>query len=188
MRAPTMIGGACGFVRPLSERAKADISRLFGSIPVEEISAAAETYPIVLAAFNAESTTAEVQQMLHEMRSRVRELLFMLEGADPGTAALLGDAAALTRSESPRSIPDIFRRFDGTIGKALEMAPEGRRTSPRTSLVLTIADLLHSRGIEVNAKPSGALCRIVEIILEDFGDPTSDARSIVAPALGNWKV
>jgi len=188
MRGPTLIGTASGFTRPLSNRAKAEIFRLFDDVPVDEISAAAETYPIIKAAFDAAGTTTEVKQKLHEIRSRVRELLFTLEGADPGATTLLVEAAALERSEGPRSMPDILRRFDVTIGRALEMAPEGRRTSPRTGLVLTIADLLDARGIQINAKPSGALCRIVEIILEDLGDPTSDARSIVTPALEIWKV
>jgi hypothetical protein len=171
---------ASGSLRDLSLRARQEIGRRFPNLPVDEISSEAGCYVIMRDAKHP--SPDEARKTLQSLQRQARKLHDEMQ-SEP-LRSFIEQAAILVRA--PVGLDDLrtaLSDFDMVFAKAITFIPAGRRRSPRERLVRGLANILLEAGEAIDAKPQGALCLLVGIVLLDVEEAPTDIRKIVQPVV-----
>jgi hypothetical protein len=177
-----MPGGVC---REIGAAARAEIERRWPALNVDEISSASKNYQ--LRREHKAETPVSLQATMDNLAAmasglRVRLLTLSEEANDH----LWNDYKATGQTELFESIPAGLWRLQHAAMRAhnAEVGGDGRKqVGARHLLVSALAWQLQKAGLELNARPTGDLCRVVEVILHDLGEHPSDVRKLVGNAL-----
>jgi hypothetical protein len=178
---------ATGWLRDLSQGAREEIGRRFPALPVDEISREVGYYLIGRDAMDTDPEPEEARQMLRGLQKQARELHDVLQPMTLGPLeTFIGQAAVKIPIKAPialKELRDALLYFAAAFSKATTFIPEGRRRSPRERLVRVLVGILREAGEPINARPKGALCTVVDIVLRDVGEKPTDVRRIVGPVV-----
>jgi hypothetical protein len=177
-----MTGGAC---RELGPAAREEIARRWPVLNVEEVSSASKNYQLrrehkAETPVSLRATMDEIATMASDLRVR---LLTLSEEADDH---LWNDFLETGQTELVESIPSALWRLQHAAMRAhnAEVGGDGRKQlGARHLLVSALAWQLQRAGLVCDARPSGDLCRVVEVVLHDLGERPSDVRKLVSNAL-----
>jgi hypothetical protein len=171
---------AVGWHRGLSDVAQKEISKRFPSLPIDKISSEAGYYFILRNAKHP--SPEEARDTLRTLQGKARALRDAMEHAPYPLRHEIYLAAAL--QTLPLDLDDLqvaLLHLEKVCSKAITSIPEGRRRSPKERLVRALASIFQNVGETLDGKPKGAFCRVVEIVLRDFGEKPSDVRKLVQP-------
>lgn len=180
------IFGAGGWTRELGATARAEIGRRFPDLPIDQISREASFYMIARDAEKTAPTPEEARETLTRLASTLRDLRNELD------ASALKPLKSLIRQSSDDLPIDIDELSDAAyclecaVAKARTAIPKGRLNTPRTGLVRALAAILLAAGEEPDKRPTGPLCQLTQIVLEDLGERSSDWRKVLGPALESF--
>ena len=174
---------AFGWHRDLSLHARQEIKCRFPKLPVDRISSEAGWYVIrrdakYLSPDEARKTLRRLQRQARELHDGVLPL------ALGPLRSFVDQAAGLIESQiALNDFRIALLYFERAFAKAATSIPAGRRRSPRERLVRALAGILLEAGQAIDAKPQGALCTLVSIVLSGVKETPTDIRKIVQPVL-----
>jgi len=194
MKAPTLSSTAAAFILPLSERTRANVIKVWPAASMDDIAQAAEDYQVARAGYAEQANPTEIGNAIPSLLGLAEHLISAIEipldctieeEAKGRRVREFFDYAA--RSAGNPSVDNFewqLRTFHATLLHAQQLRPRGRRAHPRQGLVIALAAILERAGIEVDARSSGPLYQVVDILLnEHLSESAKDVRSIVEAAL-----
>lgn len=179
-----MPGGTC---RDLSERARGEIARRWPTVDGEAINAAAKTYQVRLQ-YKGETPKNVVKTMDKVVKAASNLRLQLGALSEEADTLLWYDFRQSGQEDVYSALPSMLLRLQHAAmrGHNAELGRDGRKTlGPRHWLVAAVAWQLGEAGLKADKRPTGDLCRIVEVVLDDLGEGGTDVTSTVDDALKN---
>jgi hypothetical protein len=179
---------AFGWHRDLSLHARQEIKCRFPKLPVDRISSEAGWYVIrrdakYLSPDEARKTLRRLQRQARELHDGVLPL------ALGPLRSFVDQAAGLIESQiALNDFRIALLYFERAFAKAATSIPAGRRRSPRERLVRALAGILLEAGQAIDAKPQGALCTLVSIVLSGVRKRRPTFGRSCSPSCGRWKL
>lgn len=185
----SLLGPVAGYMPSLSDAARAEISRRFPSLSVDQISDCFGEYMVLSKARAAEPPAAEIIDEIDRIRAAATKLTKSLSDLSAYADRSIREAGLITRRPVHlESLVAQLADFKSAAQIACQRSPRGRRIEPRTMLVRALAIILHENGLPVDQKPKGTLVAITDIVLREAGETPGDVRRIVQQALRKWQV
>jgi hypothetical protein len=73
--------------------------------------------------------------------------------------------------------------MEAGLGHAAARLPRGRARNPHALLARNLANILAATGECLDARPNGALCRVLGVVLDAAGEQPSNIPSIARPEI-----
>ena len=173
---------AFGWLRDLSLGAQNEIAQRFPTLPVDRISREAGYYVIRRDAQNP--SPGQARETLRAIQRTAHVLHDAMQGAPYPLQPIINQAAVSQNlSVDLEGLQSALLHLKFACSKAVTFISEGRRRSPRERLVCALVGIFRDAGKTIDAKPKGAFCQLVEIILQDVGEKPSDVRKLVQPVV-----
>lgn len=183
------VASRSGFLTPLPDAARDEIGRRWPMLPSDRIVSIFQTYVRERDAMASEESPADVRARFASIRSAVDALAGEIHWLQSSNIARLMDLKLVEKGAPSKylgAISDLERQLV-TVRALLRlgdgMMPEGRRKNPRHCLVADVGALVERCGLPADAKPTGALVGVYEILLNAAGDSATNAPKDVRDAM-----
>jgi hypothetical protein len=167
-----------GWLRDLSPKARKAIAKRVPALSVDNVSRAAGYYALMRDADHP--SPDEARKTLLVLQQQARELNLGIMRLGPLHTFVM-QAAAMTEGTEIETWTGALCDCERALAKARTYIPKGVRRSPKDRFISELAALFQEAGEPISAKPKGAFCAVVDIVLRDVGEEPSDVRKIVKP-------
>lgn len=188
MAKQVLVENASGWITPLPDAAKATISHRWPTVSLEWIESEFGNYLLIRDALHRQPEPAEIRARYDAMRERVSLLKADVDWLRRNNLGLL-----MLQSVPPQyydNLANVAKDLSilaAILPRAEKYLPEGHQMNPRHVLVDNVARAVQRAGLDINARPQGALCSIVGTLIEAAGEKTSSVVAIVKPVVARLK-
>ena len=173
-----------GVVHNLSPQLRDKISKIASNADMEAIERAYGDYSIIRS--HSPEASRPIKNKLHAIAEQAVMLRLELETMSEEARDVLWDEICKVADVSfyQKIQFDLSQLFAASRQAFNEVEiTEGNRRSTKQAFARNISVVLMRSDIPVNAKPNGALCQIVALLLNDFGDCPADVSALVRNAM-----
>jgi hypothetical protein len=178
-----------GWIAPLSVKARENIIKVADNLSLDDIDSAFAWFQLEAQVLREQPPPNEVRKDLAETSAQIEKLLHLLEGLQSSPIASL-----IRMSAFPSGDPEALEKAIGSLHqlrhitpRAIAKLPAGQKRTARAGLVARLIPVLEAAGMTVDSSPTGALCTLVGILIEERGESCADVRSVVRPTVKKWE-
>ncbi|MBZ9910410.1 hypothetical protein LB557_30940 [Mesorhizobium sp. BR115XR7A] len=183
-----LVQSVAGWLAPLPKRTRDEIKKCWPELPLAKIESEFGWYLLERDASDAQPEGGEIEKRYTRMQTHISDLIedvAWLRGNNLGT--VVEQVSPPEYSDSLKTLYDALVVAGALLPRARKYLPKGQQVNPRHLLALRLGLIVTDAGLPVNKKPTGPLCRLVEILLEAAKESPSSAVMIVTPILGHLK-
>lgn len=171
-----------GVIRSMSPLLRDEIAKIAGGADLDAIDRAFQYYSIVRS-HNAEAGRP-IRDKLSAIAKQAVLLRCELETMSEEARDALWDSMGGNVGLYQGMIADLSR-LSASSRQAHNMVEikEGNRRSAKQAFVRNLSSVLERAEIQVNARSNSALCRVIALLLSDFGDCPTDVAALVRNGL-----
>ncbi|RWC10788.1 MAG: hypothetical protein EOS52_23760 [Mesorhizobium sp.] len=174
-----------GWLPPLPDRIKGEIEKRWPSVPTSAIENCFGWYCLINEAWDREPNPSSVKAEYQRLRKQVDDVVHSLEALRENNIGSIVEQMlfVMEKAETFDRLYFDLIVFQSALKQAARYLPEGHSMTPRSRLVIDLANLLQAVGKPIDATPQGDLCGIVGYVLQAAGEDPTNVPSIVRAAL-----
>lgn len=168
-----------GWMKPLPERARAELERRWRDVPVAPIERAFGNY--LIERDSDQPSAQELRRLVADFKAKARALTETMRVLEPTVWA----QQLNHRAGQPGLMTSLLRDLElaRTAAPGRSVLVGGRLRNPRHVLTNELAAILEAAGLVADRRPNGPLCQVLELVLHAAGETPSNAVEIVKPVL-----
>lgn len=165
-----LVEPAAGFVKSFPDDARREIKSKWPSVPVKRIEGEFTNYMLYRPAAEAQPEAAEIEQRYTKLQEAVRSLMTEIQWLNRNNLGRVLEQEFLEYSNILDETYDKLMVVNALLPRGRKHLPQGHQVKPSYPMAFNVGCILQDAGLPINAKPTGPLCQLVEIVLNAAGE------------------
>jgi hypothetical protein len=184
-----VLGPVSGWLAPLPDNARKEIEDRWPTAPFSAIEKEFGYYLLMRSSLEKQPAASDIRKQYEDLCEKVSELLTLASEFERNQlGSFMWQEAAMRDVPSPlRPLVEWLTRTKALLPYVSKYLPDGHAPNARHWLTWQLSSILSDANLTVDARPKGALCYILGVLLEAAGEQPSSPVEIVKPIVAKMK-